>query len=120
MDFNLSLIRDDLFFDGPISHEVLHIFQYIKNKHDYLQYSYFNKLYNASRNIKKHYNEYNDIEINFTKALYASFPFEQDAMTHCYYTNLFKVNYSGDWEYEEDYFYRSDAHHGPVFDCMRQ
>ncbi len=92
VDFNLSLIRDDLFFDGPISHEVLHIFQYTKNKHDYLQYSYFSKLYNAARNIKKHYNEYNDTEINFAKALYASFPFEQDAMTHCYYTNLFKVN----------------------------
>lgn len=90
--FNLSLVYEDLFFEGPISHEILHIFQYTKNKHLYLNYDYFNKLYNAARYIKIHCNDYNytDEDINFARALYASFPFEQDAMVHSYYNNLFK------------------------------
>ena len=25
-------------------------------------------------------------------------------------TNFFKVNYSGDWQYEEDYFYNNDGY----------
>lgn len=92
LDLNLSLIYENLFFVGPLSHEILHIFQYSKNKHDYLQYPKFRKIYNAARYIKNHYENYDENEINFAKALYSCFPFEQDAMTHCYYNSLFGYN----------------------------
>ena len=77
------------YFENHISHELLHIFQYFKNLHDY--YNSNNKeskLYKIQQSILKNKDNYSENDILFTNALYASYPFEQDAMVHGLYNTL--------------------------------
>ena len=91
MELNLYMYMPK-YFESSIIHEILHVYQYSKNKHIYLNNNYNKKLYNAFQYIKKNSDNYSDIENVFANALYASFPFEQDAMTHGFYGTLSKCN----------------------------
>ena len=85
----LSIFDKPDYFENKLSHELLHVFQYSKNFHDY--YNSENKeskLYKVAQNILNHQNDFNQIEIDFTNALYISYSFEQDAMVHGLYNTL--------------------------------
>ena len=75
-------------FDNILIHELLHIYQYIKNKIDYDKQCYNKELYNIVGNIlSDNDRNYSDVEKTFAGALYLTFPYEQDAMAH----GLYKV-----------------------------
>lgn len=76
-------------FDSIIMHEVLHIFQYVKNKIDYDKHGVNKDLYKIVGNIlgDKDRN-YSDIEKTFAGALYLTFLYEQDVMVHGLYKTL--------------------------------
>lgn len=77
------------YFENNISHELLYIFQYFKNFHDY--YNSNNKeskLYKIQQSILENKDNYSENDILFTNALYTSFSFEQDAMVHGLYNTL--------------------------------
>ena len=85
----LSIFDKPDYFENKLSHELLHIFQYSKNFHDY--YNSENKeseLYKIAQNILNHQNDFNQTEIDFTNALYISYSFEQDAMVHGLFNSL--------------------------------
>lgn len=76
-------------FDSIIMHEVLHIFQYVKNKIDYNKHGINKDLYKIVGNILGDKDrKYSDIEKTFAGALYLTFPYEQDAMVHGLYKTL--------------------------------
>ena len=85
----LSVFDKPEYFENHISHELLHVFQYSKNFHNY--YNSKNKesdLYKIAQNILSHQNNFNQIEIDFTNALYITYSFEQDAMVHGLFNSL--------------------------------
>jgi len=71
-----------------IYHEILHIYQYIKNKETYQN----DKYYKIAREIMQGYGDedkkLNSMDFLFALALYASFDFEQDAFIHGAYGKL--------------------------------
>ena len=99
------------YFENNISHELLHIFQYFKNFHDY--YNSNNKeskLYKIQQSILENKDNYSENDILFTNALYASFSFEQDAMVHGLYNTLkdFPAGVDIDVFETEEYEYLKD------------
>ena len=75
-------------FDNILIHELLHIYQYVKNKIDYDNQGYNRELYQLVGIIlNNEAKNYSDIEKTFASALYLTFPYEQDAMAH----GLYKV-----------------------------
>ncbi|WQJ53323.1 MAG: hypothetical protein [Wendovervirus sonii] len=67
---------------NTLYHEILHIFQYKKNKQLYQNDIIYKNACNAIKNNS------NDFDLLFAYALYASFDFEQDAMIHGLYGAL--------------------------------
>jgi len=76
-------------FDNILIHELLHIYQYVKNKIDYDEQGANKELYKIVGNILGDRDRnYLDIEKTFAGALYLTFPYEQDAMAHGLYMTL--------------------------------
>lgn len=74
-------------FDNILIHELLHIYQYVKNKIDYDKHGSNKELYKIAGKILGN-DEYSDIEKTYAGALYLTFPYEQDAMVHGLYKIL--------------------------------
>ena len=75
----LDLIVYDSFksFDNILIHELLHIYQYVKNKIDYDNQGYNKELYQLVGIILNNEDKnYSDIEKTFASALYLTFPYE--------------------------------------------
>ena len=78
-------------FDNILIHELLHIYQYVKNKINYDEQGANKKLYKITGNILGDRDRnYSDTEKRFAGALYLTFPYEQDAMVHGLYMVLDK------------------------------
>ena len=84
---DLNVYNNFKSFDNILIHELLHIYQYVKNKIDYQGYN--RELYEIVGIILNNEDEnYSDIEKIFAGALYLTFPYEQDAMAHGLYKIL--------------------------------
>ena len=78
-------IDDPKYFEDIVTHEILHIFQYNKNQK---KYEIKDDLYKILSKIRKNIENYSDLDILFSQALYISFNFEQDAMVHGLFKDL--------------------------------
>jgi len=108
------LDKNSKYFENIITHEILHIFQYNKNKIDYLSYGKYKNLYIILNDLllKNDYeNNLNDIDLLFINAAYISFPFEQDAMIHGLYKHLIDkkiTNIFSSLKTTDEYLYLED------------
>jgi len=97
-------------FNDIIYHEILHIFQYSKNKKLYLKDNSIKKRYDAINKVLN--NNYSDDEKIFANALYMAFEFEQDAMCHGLYGTLkhckYITNIKNEYMKSDEYLYLYD------------